>query len=311
LHLEAGAASPFTNPVVVENNYFIHNDAAKGGAFSTINVPVKMQNNVFSGNHASQWGGAAYLWKEPTSNLDHLVTIVNNSFYGNTARNEGGAIYSLNCKPLIFNTIFYKDSTHNHPQEIFAHSSIDTVEIAFSNIDQGLIHVYDDENLITEEGNINEDPLFIDPETLHPAVWSPCVDAGTSQYIHMGSLQPAPSFDILGTARPAGVAFDIGAYDDVSGGLGIREIAYEELNMMNWPNPFTGSTTISYTLPEAAKVVIRIFDSFGRLVDEPQFVTQQAGAQKVCWNAATLPAGLYFCRIEAGGQVGGLKMVKK
>lgn len=79
------------NTVLVENNYFIDNEAKHGGAISTFSIPVILQNNVFSGNQAGIYGGGIYF-----SNQLALLSpneLSNNSFSGNTADNKGGAVY--------------------------------------------------------------------------------------------------------------------------------------------------------------------------------------------------------------------------
>jgi len=55
------------------------------------------------------------------------------------------------------------------------------------------------------EGNIDADPLFLDPENgdFHLTLGSPCIDTGTS----VG----APLFDFEGDPRPLGDGYDIGA----------------------------------------------------------------------------------------------------
>ncbi len=67
----------------------------------------------------------------------------------------------------------------------------------------------------------------------------------------------------------------------------------------NFPNPFSGSTTIRYTLPEAASVRLRVIDVAGReittLVNQPQ----SAGERHIEWagqlyGGAPAPAGSYF-----------------
>ncbi|NLV44216.1 MAG: hypothetical protein GXY07_06930, partial [Candidatus Hydrogenedentes bacterium] len=57
------------------------------------------------------------------------------------------------------------------------------------------------------EGNIDDDPLFEDPENgeLWLQAGSPCIDTGTATY--------APDQDIRGIHRPQGAGFDMGAYE--------------------------------------------------------------------------------------------------
>jgi hypothetical protein len=74
-----------------------------------------------------------------------------------------------------------------------------------------------------------------------------------------------------------------------------------ETTLGSWPNPFTARTDIRYVLPEPGRVRLAVFDPQGRcvatLVDGPQ----AAGPQRFTWNAPSMPAGVYFFRLETGG----------
>jgi hypothetical protein len=75
------------------------------------------------------------------------------------------------------------------------------------------------------------------------------------------------------------------------------------------PNPFTNSTTLSYTLSKPATVTITIFNPHGQLIEKIE-QEQPIGEQQVIWNAEGLPAGMYYYRIQAGEKIGNGKMVK-
>ncbi|MCX6279854.1 MAG: T9SS type A sorting domain-containing protein [Bacteroidetes bacterium] len=291
------------NTVLVENNYFFDNVAENGGAFLTIDAPVILQNNVFKGNHAENYGGALYLW-DYFGMSGHLATLVNNTFSGNTALGSGGAIYSIAADPLIFNCIFWQDSSAFYHE---IHNTSGVVEIAYSEIDTNDIQG----SRIIGSGVFYEDPQFADPQTLHPQVWSPCVDAGAAQYTSsIGAVIPAPLNDILGSARPAGSGFDMGAYDDIKGGVGIKRFTNYDLRITIYPNPIAVSTTFSYLLRESSSVTLQIFNSFGQLVAEPLNAYQSKGEQQFEWNSKNLPAGMYFYRIQTGDKLGSGKIVK-
>lgn len=64
-----------------------------------------------------------------------------------------------------------------------------------------------------------------------------------------------------------------------------------------FPNPFNPATTLSFTLPAATDVSIRIFDVTGRLVDSAQLSAVPAGQQHYRFAADDLPSGLYISSI--------------
>lgn len=82
----------------------------------------------------------------------------------------------------------------------------------------------------------------------------------------------------------------------------------QDMDLACSPNPFTSSTTLSYTLSELSTVTISIFNPQGQLIEKIE-QEQPKGEQQVQWNAEGLPAGMYYFRIQAGEMVGGGKMV--
>ncbi len=61
------------------------------------------------------------------------------------------------------------------------------------------------------------------------------------------------------------------------------------------PNPSAGATTLTYALPTAQDVTLRVHDATGRRVATLVAARQLAGTHTVAFNAAGLPAGLYTC----------------
>ena len=68
----------------------------------------------------------------------------------------------------------------------------------------------------------------------------------------------------------------------------------------NYPNPFQGSTTITYSLKEASQVSLNLYDVSGRLV-RPLLSgsTNAAGSHSIRLDAGTLPSGTYIYKLEA------------
>ena len=77
----------------------------------------------------------------------------------------------------------------------------------------------------------------------------------------------------------------------------------------NYPNPFNPSTTISFSLAQAGKVKLTLFDALGRQVQEIANKEFSSGNQSINFNAANLTSGVYFYRIEAGSFVQSKKMI--
>jgi photosystem II stability/assembly factor-like uncharacterized protein len=66
----------------------------------------------------------------------------------------------------------------------------------------------------------------------------------------------------------------------------------------NYPNPFNANTSIEVNLPVETPVTLKIFNSLGKMVDVPVKKNLPAGLHRFNWNAADLPAGLYFYVVE-------------
>jgi hypothetical protein len=296
-----------TEPILVENNYFINNVAENmGGAFGTYDCHVLLQNNVFSGNHAGTNGGALYL--SDTYGYLHLATLVNNSFSNNSAKNVGGAIFSSNAKPLIINSVFW-DDTANKGQEIFSNISASLpIEIANSTINPVLISGY----VVDGGGNLNQDPMFMDTVLLTLSPSSNCFNKGTLTFTcQHGEMHNCPLYDITGASRPLGTTVDMGAYEyDAVVGIENLQSRNPDFGIENYPNPYTGSTTFTYMLPKSTQVQLQVFNNLGLLVAKPVNEFQQIGEHKVVWNAEGLPAGIYYCRLQAGNQQRSVKIIK-
>ena len=66
----------------------------------------------------------------------------------------------------------------------------------------------------------------------------------------------------------------------------------------NYPNPFSETTTIRYSLPQAMTVRLRVFDVLGRAVVTLVDTQQDGGLYEVPFEAKNLPGGVYFYRLQ-------------
>lgn len=79
----------------------------------------------------------------------------------------------------------------------------------------------------------------------------------------------------------------------------------------NYPNPFTESTTIRITVPNAGDLKVDIFSLEGKCMNRIYAGKILAGVTELNWNANNMVSGIYICRIEFGGNQTYLKIVKQ
>ncbi len=84
-----------------------------------------------------------------------------------------------------------------------------------------------------------------------------------------------------------------------------------------WPNPFNPQVKISYTLPVAGEVTVRVYDVKGRLVRELKDEPAPAGAGQVPGDGADgggrpVSSGLYFYEVRSGDlvKIGKMSLVR-
>lgn len=77
----------------------------------------------------------------------------------------------------------------------------------------------------------------------------------------------------------------------------------------NFPNPFNPSTTLSYFLPAAGEVSVRIYDIAGREVATILDQRQSAGEHQLSFNASGISSGPYFYRLQFEHKVQMKKML--
>jgi len=77
----------------------------------------------------------------------------------------------------------------------------------------------------------------------------------------------------------------------------------------NYPNPFNPSTRISYTIPSASLVNLKVYDAIGNEITTLVNEEKQSGIYSVDFDATDLTGGIYFYQIISGSFVKTKKMI--
>ena len=67
-----------------------------------------------------------------------------------------------------------------------------------------------------------------------------------------------------------------------------------------YPNPVSGSVTISFTLAEQSQVIIQVLDVTGRYVATVANAVFEDESNEVSWDASVLNSGIYFLNMQSG-----------
>lgn len=127
-------------------------------------------------------------------------------------------------------------------------------------------------------GDLGAEGLLIIPGNLSPNGRPLLVVANeVSGTVTTIQLSATASVERLSDARPSGYVLE-----------------------QNYPNPFNPSTTIRYAIPQSAQVSLKVYDVLGREVATLVNVRQSAGVYVANFDAAALPSGMYFYRLQAG-----------
>ncbi|MEM6645537.1 MAG: T9SS type A sorting domain-containing protein [Bacteroidota bacterium] len=164
----------------------------------------------------------------------------------------------------------------------------------------------------------NAEDLFYTSSTDGGATWAPSErwtdNAGTpsspgqdnSPAINMYAGQPMVLFDAI---RPEN-EFNHFYYGIPGVSSDPLSVAIEEVSSFvpetvalaqNYPNPFSGATTIRFSITEAAPVTLTVYDLMGREVKRLVGETLVPGTYEANFDGSGLASGSYLYRLVAGG----------
>ena len=77
----------------------------------------------------------------------------------------------------------------------------------------------------------------------------------------------------------------------------------------NYPNPFNPVTTIGFSLPDAQKVTLSVYNLVGQQVVTLVNKELPAGYHAINWHAENMASGVYLSKLSSGGKTITQKML--
>ena len=152
---------------------------------------------------------------------------------------------------------------------------------------------------------INNQGFVIERKSVSSSVESEWVEVGfragygNSTEIHNYSFEDKPMFDGTYHYRLKQMNFD-GTFD-YSNELEVNLFTVKSFALFqNYPNPFNPSTTISFQLPQASYVTLKVYDAIGTEIETIAEGNYPAGVHEVIFDSSKLSSGIYLYRINSG-----------
>ena len=91
--------------------------------------------------------------------------------------------------------------------------------------------------------------------------------------------------------------------------MNLNEVPAEYALGQNYPNPFNPQTIITYSLPDAGSVTLRVFNVIGQEVATLVNGVKGAGHHQVVFDASGMSSGLYLYLIQVNGFTASRRML--
>jgi hypothetical protein len=277
------------------DNCLLHgNSAAQGGGVGLEWTDLGATGCTFSDNTASTCGGALYGYPPK---FYYAGSITNCTLYHNSSPAGAGIYMEDDANGIVWpisNTIIASNYPGCAIEYIGPQTAIPELTCCdlYGNSGGDWTGVFAGQYGIN--GNISADPLLCgsqNPEQPHTLdANSPCAAENNPECGQIGAW-PIGCGEVSAVEEPRVLAGD--------GLLGRLS-----------PNPFRGSTVVTYQVPasvKAARINLNVFDAGGRLVRTLVDAEQPAGVYSIAWDGRSragkrVAAGIYFCRLGLAGR---------
>jgi hypothetical protein len=112
------------------------------------------------------------------------------------------------------------------------------------------------------------------------------------------------------TAQFGTVMDNVFAYFGATSAPEVGETLPSEYSLsQNYPNPFNPSTQITFSVPEAGMVSVKVYNLVGQEVATLFDNNMAAGSKTITFDASSLSSGIYFYKMSAGTYTATRKMI--
>jgi hypothetical protein len=302
-----GAIALWNSDPLIQNCIFRFNyaEVAAGAVFAYENSNPVISGCLFYENETPYWAGAIGYYQNSGGIL------LNSTIADNVADEGGGLAFYDNSSPEIINTILWNNTASTEGNQVYLSDLSSLPGFYYCDIEGGKEGfgglVFTGDYLFS----LKEDPLFNDP--LSFPVYSlsdesPCIDKGTPDTSAWFYPFYLPSTCLCGNPRICGSSIDMGCYEVLI--VGTNEFEKNDDFTFNiFPNPVNTHSSIEFNLANSASVQMHIIDLSGKVICEEHTPTLPAGDHQLTWSAESMAPGVYFCRLQAGGQSAVKKLI--
>jgi GH35 family endo-1,4-beta-xylanase len=164
-----------------------------------------------------------------------------------------------------------------------------------------------------ESGTANDAQQLAAYKKVFPALWQHNGVKGITLWGYIEAQMWQPTCFLVhtdGTWRPAMTWMAQYIKDNPTGIKQTAEIIPSEFKLeQNYPNPFNPTTNISYSILNATKVTLKIFDVLGREIKTLVNSEQRPGRYTVTFDGKDLSSGIYFYKLNAGNFIATKKLM--
>ncbi|MCK4653959.1 MAG: right-handed parallel beta-helix repeat-containing protein [Candidatus Cloacimonetes bacterium] len=295
-----GGLWAYNSQLDINNTIFRDNEMTYGAGILIDDCNLFIRNSLFFDNNADG----------VSCDGDSYVEIINSTLcnnYGYGFAGAGDNLYFINSifQGNYFNQIGISGGYGGH--------GITTADFEYNCIEDGIngVIINNPSWVILNwlEGNIEDDPLFIDPENrnFHFFSDSPCINTGTPDTTGLN----LPEYDLDGNPRIYEDRIDMGCYEWQGTEVENDQLPMTSYQLQNYPNPFNPETKITFSIAgsddKEKKVSITIYNIKGQKVKTLIKEKMEPGRHSIIWdskdgNNKTVGSGIYFYQLDVDGK---------